>query len=115
MPEQKQILRISSTDNIRYSVLRLLHECLATAARESAGYQIAVSIAQHMSDKQDRGRCELTTQDTMWIAGAIASVGLVLYSMRYELWKMRLAALAFDLLVYTIMMHVMQTLLGLSV
>ena len=57
----------------------------------------------------------MTTQDTMWIAGAIASVGLVLYSMRYELWKMRLAALAFDLLVYTIMMHVMQTLLGLSV
>ena len=26
MPEQKQILRISSTDNIRYSVLRLLQE-----------------------------------------------------------------------------------------
>lgn len=33
MPEQKQILRISSTDNILYSVLRLLHECLAAAAK----------------------------------------------------------------------------------
>ena len=34
MAEQKQILRISSTDNIRYSVLQLLHECLAAAARK---------------------------------------------------------------------------------
>ncbi len=57
----------------------------------------------------------LITQGTVWIAGAIVSVGLVLYSMRYELWKIRLAALALDLLVYAIMLHAMQTLLGLSV
>lgn len=40
MAEQKQILRISSTDNIRYSVLRLLHECLAAAARKAMPNQL---------------------------------------------------------------------------
>ena len=48
MPEQKQILRISSTDNIRYSVLRLLHECLAAAARKGDA-QSAIALSNTFS------------------------------------------------------------------
>lgn len=49
MPEQKQILRISSTDNIRYSVLRLLHECLAAAARKGDAHSGADSPVEEQA------------------------------------------------------------------
>ena len=44
MEEQKQALRISSVDSVRYSVLRLLHGCLAAAsAKGDAQSAIALS------------------------------------------------------------------------
>ena len=52
MPEQKQILRISSTDNIRYSVLRLLHECLAAAARKGDA-QSAIALSKYIFKEFD--------------------------------------------------------------
>ena len=55
MPEQKQILRISSTDNIRYSVLRLLHECLAAAARKGDA-QSAIALSKYIFKEFDERR-----------------------------------------------------------
>ena len=65
MAEQKQILRISSTDNIRYSVLRLLHECLATAARKGDA-QSAIALSKYIFKEFDERDMLLYVETTQY-------------------------------------------------
>ena len=65
MPEQKQILRISSTDNIRYSVLRLLHECLAAAAGKCDA-QSAIALSKYIFKEFDERDMLLYVETTQY-------------------------------------------------
>lgn len=66
MAEQKQILRISSTDNIRYSVLRLLHECLAASAKGDA--QSAIALSKYIFKEFDERDMLLYVETTQYEA-----------------------------------------------
>ena len=65
MAEQKQILRISSTDNIRYSVLRLLHECLAAVARKGDA-QSAIALSKYIFKEFDERDMLLYVETTQY-------------------------------------------------
>ena len=65
MAEQKQILRISSTDNIRYSVLQLLHECLAAAARKG-DVQSAIALSKYIFKEFDERDMLLYVETTQY-------------------------------------------------
>ena len=65
MPEQKQILRISSTDNIRYSVLRLLHECLAAASAKGDA-RSAIALSKYIFKEFDERDMLLYVETTQY-------------------------------------------------
>lgn len=67
MPEQKQILRISSTDNIRYSVLRLLHECLAAASAKGDA-RSAIALSKYIFKEFDERDMLLYVETTQYEA-----------------------------------------------
>ena len=52
MEEQKQALRISSVDSVRYSVLRLLHGCLAAASAKGDA-QSAIALSKYIFKEFD--------------------------------------------------------------
>jgi len=67
MAEQKQALRISSTDNIRYSVLRLLHECLAAASAKGDA-RSAIALSKYIFKEFDERDMLLYVETTQYEA-----------------------------------------------
>lgn len=67
MAEQKQTLCISSKDSIRYSVLRLLHGCLAAASAKGDA-QSAIALSKYIFKEFDERDMLLYVETTQYEA-----------------------------------------------
>lgn len=65
MEEQKQALRISSVDSVRYSVLRLLHGCLAAASAKGDA-QSAIALSKYIFKEFDERDMLLYVETTQY-------------------------------------------------